>query len=194
MSSLTQKRISQRIGLMIAAAAGWQVQIQLPPPRCVIIGAPHTSGWDLPLTLLLMLSGNLKLRWVGKDTLFRGPLGWLLRALGGIPVNRRSRLNFVDQMVAAFQANEALMIAILPEGTRQRGSHWKTGFYYIALGADVPIVMGYADYRRRIVGLGPTLRPTGDIAADFATIRAFYADIVGRHPERQSAIEIRPAD
>jgi 1-acyl-sn-glycerol-3-phosphate acyltransferase len=187
------QRISQRIGLMLAAAAGWQVQIQS-PPRCVIIGAPHTSGWDLPLTLLMMLSGNLKLRWVGKDTLFRGPLGWLLRALGGIPVNRRSRLNFVDQMIAAFHANESLMIAILPEGTRQRATHWKTGFYYIALGADVPIVMGYADYRRRIVGLGPALRPSGDIAADFATIRTFYADITGKHPERQGVIEIRPAD
>jgi 1-acyl-sn-glycerol-3-phosphate acyltransferase len=187
------QRISQRIGLMIAAATGWRVQIQ-PPQRCVIIGAPHTSNWDLPLTLLMMLSGDLKLRWVGKDTLFRGPLGWLLRGLGGIPVNRHSRLNFVDQMVAAFQANESLMIAILPEGTRRRASHWKTGFYYIALGADVPIVMGFADYRRRIVGLGPALHPTGDIATDSATIRAFYADITGKHPERQGAITIRPAD
>ena len=188
------QRMSQRIGLMIAAAAGWQVQILPPPPRCVIIGAPHTSGWDLPLTLLMMLSANLKLRWVGKHTLFRGLLGWLLRALGGIPVDRRSRLNFVDQMVEAFKANESLTIAILPEGTRQRAAYWKTGFYYIALGAGVPIVMGYADYRRRIVGLGPALRPTGDIQADFTAIRAFYADISGRHPERQGAIEIRPAD
>src|SRR5262245_31202175 len=139
------ERISQRLGLMIAAAIGWRVQIQPPPPRCVIIGAPHTSGWDLPLTLLMVLSGNLKLRWVGKHTLFRGPLGWLLRALGGTPVDRHARLGFVDQMVAAFQANEALMIAILPEGTRHRASYWKTGFYYIAQQAGVPIVMGYAD-------------------------------------------------
>ena len=188
------QRLSQRIGLGIAAAAGWQVQIQQPPARCVIIGAPHTSNWDLPLTLLMMLSGNLKLRWVGKDTLFREPLGWLLRALGGIPVNRRARLNFVDQMVEAFRVNESLMLAILPEGTRRRTTHWKTGFYYIALRAGVPIVLGFADYRRRIVGLGPALHPTGDIEADFAAIRAFYADITGRHPERQGAIEIRPPD
>jgi len=187
------QRISQRIGLAIAAACGWQVQIQPLPSRCVIIGAPHTSNWDLPLTLLMMLCGNLRLRWVGKDTLFRG-LGWLLRALGGIPVNRRSRLNFVDQMIAAFQANQALMIAILPEGTRRRAAYWKTGFYYIALGAGVPIVMGYADNSRRIVGLGPALHPTGDIEADFVAIRAFYANITGKHPQRQGAIEIRPAD
>jgi 1-acyl-sn-glycerol-3-phosphate acyltransferase len=86
------QHLSQRIGYLLAAAAGWRVQIQPPPPRCVIIGAPHTSGWDLPLTLLMMLCGNLRLRWVGKHTLFRGPLGWLMRALGGIPVDRRSRL------------------------------------------------------------------------------------------------------
>jgi len=194
MSSPVQKHISQRIGRAIASAAGWQVQIQPPPPRCVIIGAPHTSNWDLPVTLLMMLCGNLKLRWVGKDTLFRGPTGWLLRGVGGIPVNRRSRLNFVEQMVATFQANEALMIAILPEGTRQRATHWKTGFYYIALEAGVPIVMGYADYRRRIVGLGPALHPTGDITADFVAIRTFYADITGKCPERQGAIAIRPAE
>jgi 1-acyl-sn-glycerol-3-phosphate acyltransferase len=179
---------------MIAAATGWRVQIQPPPPRCVIIGAPHTSNWDLPLTLLMMLSGNLKLRWVGKHTLFRGPLGRLLRALGGIPVDRHSRLGFVDQMIVAFQANQSLMIAILPEGTRRRAAHWKTGFYYIALRSDVPIVMGFADYRRRIVGLGPALHPTGDIEADFVAIRAFYANMSGKHPDRQGAIAIRPSD
>jgi 1-acyl-sn-glycerol-3-phosphate acyltransferase len=97
-------------------------------------------------------------------------------------------------MVEAFHVNESLMLAILPEGTRRRATHWKTGFYYIALGAGVPIVLGFADYRRRIVGLGPALHPTGDIEADFAAIRAFYADIIGKHPERQGAIRFRPPD
>jgi 1-acyl-sn-glycerol-3-phosphate acyltransferase len=188
------QRVSQRIGLAIAAVAGWQVRVQPPPPRCVVIGAPHTSGWDLPLTLLLMLAAGLKLRWIGKDTLFRGPTGWLLRALGGIPVNRRSRSNFVEQMVAAFRANEPLMLAIMPEGTRSSTPYWKTGFYYIALNSGVPIVLGYGDYRRRVVGLGPSLQPTGNIQADFETIRAFYTGITGRHPERQGAIQLRQAD
>jgi 1-acyl-sn-glycerol-3-phosphate acyltransferase len=185
------QRVSQRIGLAIAAAAGWQIQVQPPPPRCVVIGAPHTSNWDLPATLLLMLAANLRLRWVGKAVLFRGPLGWLMRALGGIPVDRSARGNFVEQMVDAFRASDALMIAILPEGTRRSATHWKTGFYYIALSAGVPIVLGYADYSRRVVGLGPALHPTGDIQADFEIIRAFYAGITGKHPERQSAIQIR---
>ena len=185
------QRVSQRIGLAIAAAAGWQVRVQPPPARCVVIGAPHTSNWDLPATLLLMLAANLRLRWVGKDALFRGPLGRLFRALGGIPVNRSARTNFVEQMVEAFRSNDSLMIAMLPEGTRRNASHWKTGFYYIALNAGVPIVLGDADYRRRVVGLGPALHPTGDIQADFEIIRAFYAGISGKHPERQGAIHIR---
>ena len=85
------------------------------------------------------------------------------------------------------------MIAILPEGTRRNATYWKTGFYYIALGAGVPIVMGYADYRSKVVGLGPALIPTGDIQADFEPIQAFYAGITGKHPERQGAIQIRLA-
>jgi 1-acyl-sn-glycerol-3-phosphate acyltransferase len=188
------QHVSQRIGLAIARAVGWEVHVQPPPARCVIVGAPHTSGWDLPLTLLLMLAGNLKLRWVGKDSLFRSPLGFLLRGLGGIPVNRRSRNAFVEQMVAALRSSDSLMVAILPEGTRRAARQWKTGFYYIALGAGVPIVLGYADYRRKIVGLGPALHPTGDIEADFEVIRTFYSGIVGKHPKRQGAIQIRQAD
>ena len=160
----------------------------------MIIGAPHTSNWDLVLTLLLMLAADLRLHWVGKDTLFRGPFGWLFRRLGGIPIDRRAPQKFVEQMVAAFRENASLRLAIAPAGTRKNAPHWRSGFYYIALGAGVPIVLGYADYRRRVVGLGPTLHPTGDIQADFESIRAFYAGIVGRHPRRQGEIRIRGAD
>lgn len=185
------RRPGQRAGHLIAATAGWRVIIpEPPPPRCVVVGAPHTSSWDLPLTLLLTLAGGLRLRWVGKESLFRGPGGPALRALGGMPVRREGRADFVAQMVAAFAAEEALRLAILPEGTRGRAAHWKSGFYYIALGARVPIVLGYADYRRRLVGLGPALEPSGDIGADFALIRAFYAGIVGRHPGRQGPVAI----
>ena len=182
----------QRIGRAMAAAAGWKVDVPEPPPaRCVIVGAPHTSNWDLVLTLLLMLAASLKLRWIGKDSLFRGPFGWLLRKLGGIPIHRHTSENFVEQMVSAFRQSESLRIGISPEGTRKRAAYWRTGFYYIARGAGVPIVLGYADYRRRVVGLGPILHPTGDIEADFELIRSFYAGIVGRHPERQGMIQVR---
>ena len=186
------QRLTQRIGRAIAAAAGWKVDVPEPPPaRCVIVGAPHTSNWDLVLTLLLMLAAGFRLRWVGKDTLFRGPFGWILRRLGGIPIDRRTTKNFVEQMVEAFRSRESLRIGVSPEGTRSHATHWRTGFYYIAVGAGVPVVLGYADYRRRIVGLGPTLHPTGDIEADFELIRRFYAGIVGRHPERQGVVRAR---
>ncbi len=182
---------AQHIGHLIAAAAGWRVIVppQL-PPRCVVIGAPHTSNWDLPLTLLLMLTGGLRLRWVGKESLFRGPGGMLLRALGGLPVRRTGGGDFVAQMVAAFAGSEKLMLALSPEGTRSKTNHWKTGFYYIALGARVPIVMGYADYRRKLIGLGPVFAPSSDIQADFEAIRAFYTDIKGLRPALQGPVVI----
>jgi 1-acyl-sn-glycerol-3-phosphate acyltransferase len=114
-----------------------------------------------------------------------------MRRFGGIPVDRRATENFVEQMVARFRASERLLVAIAPEGTRSRSTHWRTGFYYIALGAGVPIVLGYADYGRRAVGLGPTLHPTGDIHADFEVIREYYTRIKGKKPERQGTVQVR---
>lgn len=188
---IQRPHLGQRTGHLIAAATGWKVLVPvLPPRRCVVIGAPHTSAWDLPVTLLMMLTARLRLRWVAKASLFRGPAGVALRAIGGLPVRREARSNFVAQMVAAFAANESLRLAILPEGTRSRAPHWKTGFYHIALGAGVPIVMGYADYSRRLVGLGPTLVPSGDIQADMAVISRFYADIKGKYPAQQGPITV----
>jgi len=185
-------RLGQRLGLAIASATGWKVEVNEPPPaRCVIIGAPHTSNWDFLLALLFRFASGLDLRWVGKHTLFRWPFGGLMRAWGGIPIDRGKSENFVEQMAATFRASDALLVAIAPEGTRSRAAHWRSGFYYIALGAGVPIVLGYADYGRRAVGLGPTLHPTGDILADFEVIRAFYAGIKGKKPERQGTVQVR---
>lgn len=179
------------IGHLITMLMGWKVVVvQLPPARCVVIGAPHTSTWDTPLTLLLMLSTGIRMRWVAKDSLFRGPLGWLLSWLGALPVDRSNRRGFVAEMAARFAASEKLIIAILPEGTRKRADHWKTGFYYLALSAGVPIVCAYADYRRREMGFGPMLQPSGDLYADFEIIREFYTGITGRHPEKQGPIRI----
>jgi 1-acyl-sn-glycerol-3-phosphate acyltransferase len=184
-------RLHRRAGQLIARLAGWRVIVsERLPRRCVVIGAPHTSGWDLAATLLLMLTGGLRLRWVAKEALFRGPGGFILRALGGIPVRREARAGFVAQMVAAFATEQQLMLAILPEGTRGKAAHWKQGFYHIALGAGVPIVLGYADYERKLIGLGPIVKPSGDIQADFAIIRRFYAGIKGKHPERQGPVAI----
>jgi 1-acyl-sn-glycerol-3-phosphate acyltransferase len=136
----------------------------------------------------MMVVEGIPIRIIGKDTLFRGPVGIFMRSLGAIPVNRRERENLVDQVVAKFDQYDELIIGISPEGTRKKSSRWRTGFYYIALKAEVPIVMAYFDYENKVCGLGPSLNPTGDIQADFIIIREFYSGIVGKHPQKQGEI------
>jgi 1-acyl-sn-glycerol-3-phosphate acyltransferase len=195
-SGLAQSRtrrasMGRWIGRLIAALVGWKVVMaQFPPTRCVVIGAPHTSAWDMPLTMLLMLATGVRMRWVAKESLFRGPLGWLLSNLGALPVDRSGQKGFVAAMSARFAASEQLIIGILPEGTRSKADYWKTGFYYLAISAEVPIMLAYADYRRREIGFGPVLRPSGDIHADFQIIRAFYTGVTGLHPEQQGPIRL----
>ena len=111
-----------------------------------------------------------------------------MRSLGGILVNRRERTNLVDQIASKFEENNDLIIGIAPEGTRSKTSHWKTGFYYIAHKAGVPIAMAYLDYGNRIIGVGPSFTPSGDIHADFEIIREFYTGIVGKNPNKQGEI------
>lgn len=114
-----------------------------------------------------------------------------MRWLGGIPVNRRSRNNFVEQIVETFRQQEELVIAIAPEGSRGSTVYWKTGFYYIALGAQVPIALGFIDYPNRVVGIGPAFIPSGDIQADFSVIKDFYTGKKGKYPHRQGEVQLR---
>lgn len=166
--------------------------MQLPESKkFVLIGAPHTTSWDLLFLLLLVYSTGIKLHFVGKASLFRWPLGAIMRRLGGIPVIRDARNNFVSQMAAIFEASEAFILAIAPEGTRKQADYWKTGFYYIALQANVPIALGFIDYRERVVGIGPSFSPSGDICADFLPIQEFYANKTGKNPHRQGAVQLR---
>jgi 1-acyl-sn-glycerol-3-phosphate acyltransferase len=170
---------------------GWRVVGVFPDiPKFVLVGAPHTSNWDFPLALLLMYATGVRFKWIGKDSLFRPPFDKLFRRLGGIPVRRDRSSNFVSQIIEAFDRSKRLIIAIAPEGTRSKIAYWKTGFYYMALGAKVPLVLGFIDYGRRQVGVGPFFYPSGDIRSDFCRLRDFYADITGLYPEKQGAIEI----
>ncbi len=183
--------IAQRLAYFILRLIGWRTHVIRPrTSRYVLIGAPHTSNWDFGLMLLLMGAERLPIRFMGKDSLFRWPLGPLMRALGGIPVNRRERTSLVDQVAAKFSERGELIIGIAPEGTRKKTSHWKTGFYYIALKAKVPIAMAYLDYGNRVIGVGPSFMPSGDIHADFEIIKDFYAGIVGKNPKRQGEITL----
>lgn len=191
----TNKPLSQHLGLAIARLIGWKIEVPAAvPAKCVIVGAHHTSGSDFFITLLYLFASNLRFRWIAKDSAFRWPFGWLMRRLGGIPVTRATRNNFVEQVVTMYKHTDQLRIAIAPEGTRSDAHYWKTGFYYIALGASVPLVLGYADYRRKVVGIGAELIPSGDIEADMAILREFFADKTPRYPERQSEVRLRPPD
>lgn len=164
---------------------GWTVEGQLPDKatKSVLIAAPHTSNWDLPYTLMLAFVLRLRVYWMGKHSLFKGPLGPVMRWLGGIPVNREQANNLVASSAEAMRlATGPMQLIVLPEGTRGKTKRWKTGFYFIAQQAGVPIVLAFVDYGRKVGGLGPVFEPTGDLELDMAAIRAFYAPIRGKNP------------
>lgn len=182
-----------RLGRGLLSLCGWRVRGEAPSlKKYVLIGAPHTSNWDFPVGILALWALRIPGRWVGKHTLFRPPFGWIMRRLGGIPLDRARTRNFVPRMVEEFHRREELVLLIAPEGTRSRTPRWRSGFYHIAHGAGVPIVLGFADYRRREVGIGPRVRPTGDPGADMAKLRAFYADKTAKRPEKASPIRVEP--
>lgn len=173
-------------------AAGWRVAVRWPPqPKVLIIVYPHTSNWDFVIGILARYAVGLPVRWIGKDTLFRPPFGGFFRALGGMPVNRRTRSGYVAQMRDEFAHREQLFLAIAPEGTRRRTDCWKSGFYRIATTAGVPLGLAFIDYPRREIGLETYLDPAGDPAADLARIAAAYAGRRGRHPQLEGAIRFR---
>jgi len=167
--------------------SGWSVTGELPANgrKCVLIAAPHTSNWDLPYTLMVAFALRLNIYWMGKEQIFKPPFRGLMMWLGGLPVRRESANNLVAASIEALQAADgAVQLVVPPEGTRSKARYWKTGFYYIALGAKVPIVMAYMDYARKQSGLGPVFEPTGDIEADMVAIQAFYAPFKGKNPDQ----------
>jgi 1-acyl-sn-glycerol-3-phosphate acyltransferase len=171
---------------------GWRAEGSLSGyPKCVVVVAPHTSNWDFPVLFLVKVALRLKVTWMGKHTLFRPPLGWVLRRLGGLPIDRRARHNVVEQAIESFRMNDRMLLAIPPEGTRKLAPYWKSGFYHIALGANVPIALAFADYRRKVGGIGHVFMPSGDLEADMAVIREFYSGIVGKRPEQFGPIRLR---
>lgn len=164
--------------------SGWRVEGERPADaRYVLIGAHHTTNWDLLAALLVSFTLGIEFHWMGKHTLFKGPLGVLMRWLGGIPINRTQAASVTRQCIREFEANRDLVLAITPEGTRGKVKAWKMGFYHIAAGAQVPVVMGYADYKRKVAGIGPRLVPTGNIESDMRIIREFYDTVAAKYPE-----------
>lgn len=160
---------------------GWKVVGEAPNlPKIVLIGAPHTSNLDYFLSQATALVMNLDMHFVMKHSPFVGPLGALLRWLGGVELDRDRSRDFVQQMVDEFNSREQFVLAITPEGTRSRVSDWRSGFYYIATGANVPIVLVKFDHGQHLVRVGPTFYPTGDYEADLAILKGMYAGIKGK--------------
>lgn len=178
-------RFSRWLGRSVLRAFGWQIQGEFPShSRFIIIGAPHTSNWDFIFGMAAANAMGIRISWMGKHTLFTPPAGYLMRWMGGIPINRSAAFGVVEQMAENMKGSDALVLGITPEGTRKAVKKWKTGFYHIAKNAEVPMVLGYFDYRRKIVGIGPTLQAGEDMAQDLQTIEAFYRQhAVGKYPQ-----------
>jgi 1-acyl-sn-glycerol-3-phosphate acyltransferase len=172
----------------------WTLRSEPVPPQAgVLVGAPHTSNWDFVLMLAISWRLGLDVRWLGKHTLFSGWRGPVMRALGGIPVDRRDPSRVVDDVLTRVQAGEVFHLVVTPEGTRS-GDGWKSGFYRIARAADLPVTLGYVDRTTMTTGLGPTVRLTGDVRADMDVIRAFYADKAGLRPRLRTGPRLADED
>jgi 1-acyl-sn-glycerol-3-phosphate acyltransferase len=171
---------------------GWEAEGEPPTAkRFVLIAAPHTSNWDLIYLLAFAELYGVRISWMGKHQLFRPPLGILFRALGGIPIRRHERGDRVALMAEEFARRERFALVIPTEATRGWAPFWKSGFYHIARRAEVPIVMSFLDYERRRGGFGPELLPSGDVKRDMDQVRAFYADKVGKYPEKFGPVQLR---
>jgi 1-acyl-sn-glycerol-3-phosphate acyltransferase len=164
--------------------AGWRIDGNLPPiSKYLVIGAPHTSNWDFIVCIIARFSLRLEVKFLGKHQLFRPPLGWIMRALGGYPVVRHERGNLVDDAIALYQQHEKFVLALAPEGTRRDVGRWRTGFYHIALGAGIPLVMLGLDFGQRRLCISEPLYLTGNRAEDIAAIIEFFTPIQGKHPK-----------
>ena len=164
---------------------GWKVEGEYPRhiKKNIVIAAPHTSNWDFPVGVMHRAATKINVTWVGKASLFKGPLGFFTRFMNGIPVDRTKNNNFVDAVVEAYNQREEMSILIAPEGTRKYVDKLKTGFYYIALGAKIPIVMIQSDWSTKTMRWAEPFYPTGDKEKDFEEIYAFFKPAIGKIPE-----------
>ena len=179
-------------GRLALRVLGWRIEGAIPDvPKLVIAVAPHTSNWDFVVGVAAMFALDLRLSFLGKHTLFRGPFDALLRWMGGIPVDRASPHGVVAECVRAFAASDRRVLALAPQGTRKGAGRFHGGFLHIARGAGVPVLPAALDYDARCVRLGPLMQPCTDVEADLSRIEAHFAPVRGK---RARAVEARPGD
>ncbi len=184
--------MKRRLARWLLHLGGWQIQGARPEHRrYVLIAAPHTSNWDFPCMLLFAAAFDIKITWMAKHNLFFPPLGWLMRAMGGMPIIRHQNRNVVDSMVAAFDSATDLVLVVPTEGTREWSRFWKSGFYHIARQASVPIVPSFLDYGGRRGGFGPALETSGNLCHDMQYLRDFYAPMSGKFPDQFGPIRLK---
>ncbi len=190
MNGTTKGWLSGRLEALLLWFYRWQgwtsVSYGPVPAKAVIIAAPHTSNWDFIYYIGLTRDLGIETSFMAKRQLFRWPLGRFMRDMGGVEVNREAGGNYVQAMVEEFGKRDQLLLTIAPEGTRKSVGQWRTGFYHIALGAKVPLIVGMMDYARKTGGLAMAFMPTGDYAADMARVEEFYRSTTPRHPEKST--------
>lgn len=165
---------------------GWKIINNFPQDikKYVVIAAPHTSWMDFPIAILSRMTLGTMVNFIGKGSLFKGPFGFLFRLLGGTPVDRSQNNNLVDSIVKLFNSKEEFRLGLSPEGTRKKVTKWKTGFYYIAKGANVPIVMATLDFGNKQIKISKAYTLTEDMDTDFKHFHAFFSDVKGKNPEQ----------
>ncbi len=177
--------ISRGLSHLALRLSGWRIAGDMPNlSKFVIIVAPHTSNWDFFIGVMVMFALELRGTFLGKHTIFRGPLGSLMRWLGGVPVNRSASHDMVAQTIGYFESRPHMVLALSPEGTRKKLPAWRTGFYHVARGARVPIVPVSFDFPKRLVQIYPAFTATDDQTADLAAIRAYFDASMARHPAK----------
>ncbi len=185
----------QQIVLGLMKLFGWKsILAPAPGKKFVALGYPHTSNWDFIPAVAWAWSTGLKMNFVGKAALFKGIMGPIMKALGGIPLERDKSKNFVDQIVEIIKSRDEIALIVAAEGTRKKAEYWRSGFYYMALEAKVPIGLAYMDWQRREIGIKQYFMPSGDLEKDFEIIKAYYQGVVGRDPDKQSPIVLKPKD
>ncbi|MGI9642308.1 MAG: 1-acyl-sn-glycerol-3-phosphate acyltransferase [Acidimicrobiia bacterium] len=181
----------KKISELWLGAMGWTFVGEAPvEPKLVLVAYPHTSNWDFFVFLAVSSHFGLRFSFLAHEGLFRGPLGWLLRRWGGIPVQGKTAGTIVRSVVQSFGPADELLLVIAPEGTRAGGGGWKSGFWRIAEAADVPVAMAFVDGPTKTTGFGPVLRVDGDPERWMAEARAFYADKRGLKPDNRGTVEI----
>ena len=184
--------MKKRLARWLLRLNGWQLSGAR--PQCdhyVLIAAPHTSNWDFPLMLMFAAAFDIKVTWMAKHSLFYPPIGWIMRAMGGMPIIRNKNQNVVSAMVAAFKVVPHLVLVVPTEGTRERSDFWKSGFYHIARQAGVPIVPSFLDYGGKRGGFGPALAVTGEVREDMQYFRDFYSGMLGKFPDQFGPVKLR---